>query len=209
MGAVLLKLSPRQMNRKQQTIRELKSSFIDLIILKGSIENITILDITDRANLNRGTFYTHFNDKYDLTTALFADAIDEIATKLKELTPIGTKRIKAEGILPSTKCIFEHIEEHKSLYAALDLLDLKHSLYERFEMMFYSLLKEKEVVFVRESSPHETDGDNDLIISYYIHSIIGIIKYWIRSNFKYTASYMGEQLTSMYSNRVTGFLMSD
>ena len=29
-------------------------------------EIITVLDITKRANINRGTFYLHYVDKYDM-----------------------------------------------------------------------------------------------------------------------------------------------
>ncbi|PMU45773.1 TetR family transcriptional regulator, partial [Pseudomonas sp. GP01-A3] len=57
-----------------QTLREIKvaktkqlirDTFVELIEEKG-FESISVRDITMKAGLNRGTFYLHYQDKYDL-----------------------------------------------------------------------------------------------------------------------------------------------
>ena len=50
--------------RTKESIRE---ALVELIEEKG-FEAITVKDITTRAKINRGTFYAHYQDKYDLMT---------------------------------------------------------------------------------------------------------------------------------------------
>ncbi|MDQ0917037.1 TetR/AcrR family transcriptional regulator [Paenibacillus sp. V4I5] len=41
-------------------------------------EQITVNDISDRANLNRGTFYLHFTDKYNLLYRCIEDHLNNM-----------------------------------------------------------------------------------------------------------------------------------
>lgn len=51
--------------KNRKTKRLIQQSFLE-ILEKKPFESITIGDITKKANINRGTFYLHYKDKYDL-----------------------------------------------------------------------------------------------------------------------------------------------
>ena len=51
--------------RVKRTRQLLQRAFLELFEEKG-IESIGIQEITDRATVNRATFYAHFPDKYAL-----------------------------------------------------------------------------------------------------------------------------------------------
>lgn len=51
--------------RIQKTRQSIMNTFIDLLAEKG-FEKITINDIAERANINRGTVYLNYVDKFDL-----------------------------------------------------------------------------------------------------------------------------------------------
>lgn len=51
--------------RKQRTRRQLMEAAGELLIEKG-FDRMSIQDITDRADVGRGTFYIHFQDKDDI-----------------------------------------------------------------------------------------------------------------------------------------------
>ena len=55
------KLDPR-VRRTRQMIEQ---AFLELIKEKG-FQSISVQDITERAGINRATFYAHFTDKFDL-----------------------------------------------------------------------------------------------------------------------------------------------
>jgi AcrR family transcriptional regulator len=60
------KLEPEKLDPRVKRTREsLEQAFVDLLHEKG-FQAITVRDITQRAGLNRATFYAHFPDKYAL-----------------------------------------------------------------------------------------------------------------------------------------------
>jgi AcrR family transcriptional regulator len=65
----------------------LEQAFLELFFKVG-LEAVTVRDITQRAGVNRATFYAHFEDKYALFTYLIEKRLDElIQTRLpKEAT---------------------------------------------------------------------------------------------------------------------------
>ena len=52
----------RRIRKSQNAI---KSAFLELL-QQQYFNDITVQQITDLADINRGTFYTHYLDKYDL-----------------------------------------------------------------------------------------------------------------------------------------------
>ena len=71
-----MKVDPRIM----RTRKLLMDAFIKLT-RKKDFKDITIKDITDEATVNRATFYSHFQDKYDLIDAVITEEILESIVK--------------------------------------------------------------------------------------------------------------------------------
>ena len=86
------------------------------------VESITISEITTRADFNRGTFYTHYQDKIDLLEDLYQDAIEEIRLSLQEPYKDMNRIFINKEEVPSTYLLFEHIQNHKKLFKVLDLI---------------------------------------------------------------------------------------
>ncbi|MGT9231330.1 TetR/AcrR family transcriptional regulator, partial [Enterococcus faecalis] len=64
----------RRIRKSQQAIRQ---AFIDLLH-KQELEQITVQQISDLADVNRSTFYTHYIDKYDLLEQMEDEQVKEI-----------------------------------------------------------------------------------------------------------------------------------
>ncbi|GEP83815.1 TetR family regulatory protein [Staphylococcus piscifermentans] len=63
--------------RVRRTTKSISSAFIQLL-KTYSIEEITIQQIADEADINRATFYKYYTDKYHLLTALEDNEIQNI-----------------------------------------------------------------------------------------------------------------------------------
>lgn len=57
--------------------KAIKNAFLALMAEKG-FDAITIQEISDRADVNRRTFYLHYLDKYDLLDKLTDEHIEEL-----------------------------------------------------------------------------------------------------------------------------------
>ena len=67
--------------RVRRTRAALRDALIDLISEKG-FDAVTVGDITERAMVNRATFYRHYQDKYVLVSSIFQDAVDTLIGEL-------------------------------------------------------------------------------------------------------------------------------
>lgn len=70
----------RRVNRHMQRTRQsLQQAFIEVAHEKG-IGATTVRDITERADVNRGTFYLHFVDKYALLEVIIHEHFQQLLT---------------------------------------------------------------------------------------------------------------------------------
>ncbi|MGO4276407.1 TetR/AcrR family transcriptional regulator, partial [Paenibacillus sp. TAF58] len=69
-----MKKVDRRILKSQESM---KKAVIELMTEKN-FDDITIQDIADRANVNRGTIYLHYQDKFDLLDKLIESHINEL-----------------------------------------------------------------------------------------------------------------------------------
>jgi AcrR family transcriptional regulator len=105
----------RHNRRRQHTRKQLIESAVQLVLEKG-YEAVTILDITNRADLGRGTFYIHFKDKEEVVWSAIEDDL--------RATEEDAHRTYQGGIPPQPEYyaylnIFRHAEQNRNLYQVM------------------------------------------------------------------------------------------
>lgn len=109
--------------RARRSVQLLKQSFFELMREKG-FSSMTIQDITDRADVNRGTFYAHFPDKYALLELAirekFRHALDKSLPQ-----PAGWDKHLLRTIVQTV------LEHYKSLHGRCYPTDVVDTLFER------------------------------------------------------------------------------
>jgi AcrR family transcriptional regulator len=71
---------PKNVDRRAQRTRQvLWQAFLDIMQEKG-FTAMSIQEITERANVHRGTFYAHFADKYALLEAIIREEFRDVLT---------------------------------------------------------------------------------------------------------------------------------
>lgn len=86
-----------------KTQESLKKAVIELMAVKN-FDDITIQDIADQANVNRGTIYLHYQDKYDLLDKLIESHMNELG----EMDEWACKLDWSNGLVP----FFEYFEKN-------------------------------------------------------------------------------------------------
>lgn len=69
------------------TKKLIKDSLIELLQTR-EIHQVTVTDICKKADINRGTFYTHYKDAFDLLQSLEDDLFNQITQYITE-TPVN------------------------------------------------------------------------------------------------------------------------
>lgn len=67
--------------RKERTKRSIINAFIELRS-KKTIEKITIKELSELAYINKATFYSHYDDIYDLSEQLETETIDMLLSNI-------------------------------------------------------------------------------------------------------------------------------
>lgn len=77
-----METTKRRVDRRVQRTRHLlQQAFIEVVREKGFAAT-SIQDITERANVNRGTFYLHFADKYTLLDEFLREDFQRLLTSI-------------------------------------------------------------------------------------------------------------------------------
>lgn len=76
---------PKKIDRRvKYTKQAIRDSFLKLLSVKP-IEKISVTEICREADINRGTFYSHYTDPYDLKDSLEAELVEAMKARMQDL----------------------------------------------------------------------------------------------------------------------------
>lgn len=128
--------------RTTHTKQSLVKAFFMLVNDKD-FEKITIADLTERAQVNRATFYAHFKDKYDLLDYIMGDS----ASKAIEHRTAGSYTFDQESITQLIFAVCDYYEEPdfkcRRSYIGLVIPQLEEKMVGELSLYLYKSLENK------------------------------------------------------------------
>lgn len=97
--------------RVKYTKMVLRQSLLELMKTRP-LNKITVTDICQQADINRGTFYSHYADPYDLLEQIEAELLDEIKASIE-------RSLQVENISTLLAEIFQTIQRNSDLCKTL------------------------------------------------------------------------------------------
>ncbi len=195
------------MRKKNDDLRVLRTkgaireALTELIEEKG-FEAITVKDITTKANINRGTFYIHYQDKYDLMTKCQEEIMEEMSSIARKMIPniLSELEARSSGITSFTLAvsIFEYLNDNRGFMKAV--------LGPNGDLTFQTKLKQFMWNALVESNPNSPiKKENFLVpgeylVSYMASAHIGVIQKWIVDDRKETPQEMARILSTITLN---------
>ena len=180
------------MSRKMATKEKIKAAFIDLVHEKG-FEAMTVSDIARRCDINRGTFYLHYVDKYDLMNKLEEEVMFDLeAIILKDSDQEGeaTQLIPYEEILEAlvyVKAEFEFVKAIASPGGDPNFMQTLKSII-------------GQLIDIKVKQSHRVKFENldvpeDYAIEILLSSIVGIMTLWIKKDGKESPEEIAHMIT--------------
>ncbi|MCF7957863.1 MAG: TetR/AcrR family transcriptional regulator [Phycisphaerae bacterium] len=147
------KASSRTEKRVAKTQKKLLKAALEVFSEYG-VDATTIDDITQRADLGKGTFYRHFSNKSEIMTYLVDQAIEKLIEKLAVLESTATIEEALEFIINVHYCFFlENQEEFILLFQGRLFLKLDRRITEQMEGPFnryFEAIEKLLAPYVRE-----------------------------------------------------------
>lgn len=188
--------------RAVRTRRMIRNALSELIEEKG-YNNISVTDLTARADINRGTFYLHYTDKYDLLEQVENEVIQELDEKVNStgcldvLSPEFINNLDSADItMPFMINIFEYLKENSKFVKAI--LGPKGD--PRFHIKLKNLIKSN----LFERNPGNTFKKEAMLIpqeyfiSYVLSAHLGVIQQWLNSGMDKSPEEMTLVLSKMF-----------
>lgn len=167
----------RRIAKSQEAI---KSAVIELMSEK-SFDDITIRDIADRANVNRGTIYLHYSDKYDLLDKMIEEHMDN----LRELCQSAADLTFQEG----NYVWYEYFENHYLFFSTM--LASKGAPY--FRSRFLDLVIEEFRDEVETTEGINQGLSEDVVLQFFSSATVGAVEWWFKNEMPLPARVMAEQ----------------
>lgn len=179
----------RRIVRTRLVIRD---ALTELIEEKG-FEAVSVKDITTRANINRGTFYLHYRDKFDLLEQSEAEVIEGIIAIITKATSEDLETYRETGISVSLiVTVFEYIEEHAAFLKAILGPKGDVSFQSQLKAMFRKNLLEKNLSPLIRKENLQVPAE--YFLSYVSSAHLGIIQQWLMSGRQETPAEMARIL---------------
>lgn len=159
--------------------------------------SISITEIVEFANYNRGTFYANYESKEDLLDDIIANLTEQLLQSFR--APYEHVEIFRIQELPAKSVmIFDHFFQNSTIYTTL----MKSDVLPKLKETMFSALKKitQEELFYPDQ---DNEIDQELLSIYSLHALLGLIFHWIESEFKYSPSYMQDQLIKLINWRPT------
>lgn len=182
--------------RNIKTKESIKNAFLELIKEKN-INEISVTDLTTKADINRGTFYLHYTDKYDLINQLENEIILSFNDTFKTISKDELIGFSVGSKTPSFSIeLFKYFKEHASFMKAI--------LSTNGDPLFHHKLKKTlESMFLKDFWKNEINEDTMLVpkeyfYSYVVSAHIGLVRHWLETGTKESPEEMASILLNLF-----------
>lgn len=165
-----------QDRRVRKSQAAIKNTFLELL-KKDDFEAITVQKISDLADINRGTFYAYYVDKYDLLENMENEKIAELQAFIKQQHQENEPGVPSHVVKNIMSHLIEHIDENIDFYKTMFELGKASMLQEKLYTLIYSHLSA-----YKNDDNQIGDMPFDYFMSYVSGAGISILKHWVQDD---------------------------
>ncbi len=141
-----------------------------LLINEKKIKDITVLELCQKAKINRTTFYKYYKDVDDLIFKIEESLLTDLEKYIND--------IKRNYLITYTSKIIETIANHKEIYTRILSENGDHTFLRRILSLVYN----QSIIEWEKLLKKATRSDLEKIYNFIVDGTIGIVEAWIKSN---------------------------
>lgn len=162
-------MASEKMDRRVRKTRSLLLQGLIQLMREKDIKDISVKELSDLADINRGTFYLHYNDIYDMLNKIEDELFQEFNELLDRDLPSDIRELSPKNTLLD---IFNLLEKHRDIAKVMigphgDLIFVNHLKELVKERLHYLQLPESSAV------------KPEYYYSFLVSGFVGIIETWL------------------------------
>ena len=165
---------------ENRSVRNTKKRIQDgllTLLQKKQINQITVKELTELVDVNRGTFYFHYTDVYDLLYKTEERFFNDLNTVLN-----GTVLKSSDDMYPYLVEIFSFLEKNANMCRIF--------FSENCDMKFFNdikaLVNERCFAFRRTSTDKSDNKRTALYNAFVVNGCVGLMQRWLEDDFAET-----------------------
>lgn len=158
-----------KLDRRARKTRAVLLKELIALLNEKDIKDISVKELSERADINRGTFYLHYSDVFDMLDKVEQELFEEF----NQIFDSNTKAFQSNSPLPLLLDLFHQIDEHREL--------VKVFLGPHGDIAFINRMTDlvsRYIAMVWEANTHENTNLN-YFNSFIVSGCVGIIKEWL------------------------------
>ncbi|MGB8212523.1 MAG: TetR/AcrR family transcriptional regulator [Anaerolineales bacterium] len=175
--------------RIERTREALRAALMALIEEKG-FDAISVQDITERAGLNRATFYLHYRDKQDLLIRTSEAEFDRLVA---EAGPIDRGNLTFQKPPQQVVILFQHLAKNRDFYRVVLGRSGVPAFVARMRE-YLATFTQQRITGLHTLYPVAVPILDDVFISEYVAgALLGVIIWWLENDLPHSPEYMSDR----------------
>ena len=166
---------------EDRRIRRTKKAMTDALaelLLKKSLSNISVREISDIADINRGTFYLHYRDVYDMAEQLQTEIIE----KFNEIVENYEPHTETDELFPMRVELFNLLAENSKLAKVLISKNGDAAFVDKLK----NIIREKCFNNAQKVLGIKNDEEFNYFYHYIVSGCLGICDAWLNGGMRET-----------------------
>ncbi|MBR2524474.1 MAG: TetR/AcrR family transcriptional regulator [Clostridiales bacterium] len=174
--------------RTLKTRKAIKDALCELLVEK-ELHKVTVKEITDKADINRGTFYKHYLDVFDLYDKMEHDILIDLGMLVLELESLRSEQF--------FKHLIDYIDDNRPEFRMMFSPNSTCKLRDRFNRILEGLFRQLEA---EEIEANISDITLRYHTNYRSRGCTAVIGLWARGNFVEPKEFIIKNLCALDSN---------
>lgn len=186
----------RDDRRVRRTKKMLRTALVTLMHDK-KVQDISVREITELADFNRGTFYLHYKDVFDMLDHIEQELVDE----LEALLGIHMPSEVSSDPIDMLRCIFDFLHENADIGRVL--LGPNGDL--SFVTRIQALVRNRFMSMWLSNGRRITREYYDYFSAYVVSGFVGLSRTWLDHDMKETPEEMAQLARRMITHSTMEF----
>lgn len=143
--------------------RRIQEAFAELLAERGSLSNVTVTDLAERAEITRGTFYNYYDNLYEVGAELQGELEKQIFSEYDNLATL-------EAIENYIDDVFLFFEKQEEIYRELIVSDASQSFLNELE----NQMSKRVAEVMRINGIDNNEAKLELLIT--INGVIAVVR---------------------------------
>lgn len=162
--------------RVRRTRTQLRQQLL-LLMQEKPVQQITVKELCDRCDINRGTFYLHYKDVQALLASIETELMEQLEQMLDSLDP-HTMRFSSKSVPSPELCsVFEFIADNADVVRVL-LCDGQDSA---FLAQVMDVIRQR-VLPIWSNEFSQKGASAEYVYEFVVSGCIGMLQHWLKSD---------------------------